>query len=127
LEKVVFSLRGLPILFQRSKMAKVELSGASTKSMQLSVTWRCPIDGGADVCDVYPRPNNAQKVIAKEVREQGADYVLALKDDHSHLRSSGQLLVDQRFGNSSNNSSPITRLILPKEAHARIPRTIIPV
>jgi hypothetical protein len=24
-EKVVFSLRGLPILFQRSKMAKVEL------------------------------------------------------------------------------------------------------
>jgi hypothetical protein len=25
-EKVVFSLRGLPILFQRSKMAKVELS-----------------------------------------------------------------------------------------------------
>jgi len=32
-----------------------ELSGASTKSMQLSVTWRCPIDGGADVCDVGPK------------------------------------------------------------------------
>jgi hypothetical protein len=32
-----------------------KLGGASTKSMQLSVTLRCPIDDGADVCDVGPR------------------------------------------------------------------------
>lgn len=33
----------------------VALSGASTKSMQLLVTWRCPIAAGVDVCDVAPR------------------------------------------------------------------------
>jgi hypothetical protein len=31
------------------------LSGASTKFMQLSATWRCPIDDGVDVCDVVPK------------------------------------------------------------------------
>ena len=31
------------------------LSGASTKSMQLLVTWRCPIAAGVDVCDVAHR------------------------------------------------------------------------
>jgi hypothetical protein len=31
------------------------LSDASGKSMQLSATWRCPIDDGVDVCDVAPK------------------------------------------------------------------------
>jgi hypothetical protein len=37
-EKVVFSLRGLPIVFQRSKMAKVELRAQINQSVSLSGT-----------------------------------------------------------------------------------------
>src|SRR5262249_48332172 len=41
--------------FNRPLNATASFPVVFAKSMQLSVTWRCPIDDGADVCDVGPR------------------------------------------------------------------------
>src|SRR5215475_9815729 len=56
-QAVFWSLPGTGILssWQSYDIHFLLFSGASGKFMQLSATWRCPIDGGADVCDVGPR------------------------------------------------------------------------
>ena len=64
---------------------------------------------------------NTQKEIVLEVREQGADYVLALKDNHPHLRAEVEGIFEA-VRNQSPADQSVSRAETKEQGHGRTER-----
>jgi predicted transposase YbfD/YdcC len=69
-------------------------------------------------CIVTMDALNTQKEIAREVREQGADYVLALKDNHPHLRAEVEGVFEAVLNQSQADQS-VSRAESGEQGHGR--------
>jgi len=69
-------------------------------------------------CIVTMDALNTQKEIVQEVREQGADYVLALKDNHPHLRAEVEGVFEAVL-NQSPADQAISKAESSEQGHGR--------
>ncbi len=69
-------------------------------------------------CIVTMDALNTQKEIAQEIREQGADYILALKDNHPHLRAEVEG-VFEAVVNQSSDDQAVSKAESHEQGHGR--------